>query len=603
MIIHSQTMSIEGQECVLLIIPPDWSTAVQAQIELKSETSESVTGLQERRPEHNAPRIQLRYQTMLTDTALQTLRTVLGGLDGRKVAIPYWPDVQNTVMSGGVEQSDWLNRSLVGQLNVGWNGDLQSVIVTTGDTAPSRDFRGALLVGRLGRRSIKALGREIGSVEVSFAEDANWASRVEPRATDPVTWQTVWEPNWQTPPEQEQRTLEKFGKMGRGRESAVEGAEDVRLWSQSAKLLLDSNATAGLISFFAGRRGSTYQFALPSALQPGNSTPTAPHNFDSSNGQVRFTDSALRIDYLTPKLSNITVRFEQQVETDTQTQTPAAFAYLYRFTYEGEVLRLTDWESPISASDATWAPARIEHGRLRQSLKPQNEDCEIDAYIDDIPLIEPFVRLELESPASVEIFEMLLPAETPQLLFVGTIQNARVKGKRVKLRAAAFGGALKRRIPRFQWSVSCNHTLFSAGCVRRRPSQMAIENFRATGYFENQWPDNPKLLLSSVTYPGGTPKDTHYYVGGWVETGSGTSRQARKILGSEHIDGILHLLLARAIREDQIAPEQAFHVYPGCDGQYSTCVSKFSNGENFGGFPFVPEWIEQAPSSFPKTGK
>lgn len=603
MIFHTESITIEGQECILLIIPPDWSAPVQTQVELKSETSESVTGLQERRPEQFVPRIQIRYQTVLTDTNLQTLRSVLGGLGEKRVAIPYWPDVQNTVMSGGVEQSDWLNRSLAGRINVGWNHeDPLTVTVTTAGTAPSRNFRGALLIGRIGRTSIKALTQEIGIVEVSLGEDANWASRVEPRAADPSVWQLAWEPNWQTPPEQEQRSLGKYGKMGRGRESAVEGAEDVRLWGQSAKLLLDSNATAGLISFFVGRRGTTYPFDLPSALQPGYATATAPHTFDSSNGQVRFTDSDLRIDYLTPKLCNITLRLEQQVETVSQSQTPAAFAYLYRFTYEGVTLTLTDWESPISASGATWAPARIEHGRLKQSLKPQNEDCEIDVYIEDIPLIEPFVRLELESPASVEIFEMILPTGTPQLLFVGTIQNARVKGKRVKLRSAAFGGALERRVPRFQWSVSCNHTLFSAGCIRRRPTQMAKENFRASGLFSSQWPD-PKLLLSSVTYPGGTPKADQYYVGGWVETGSGTSRQVREILGSWHINGVLYLLLARPIRTDALAPGQVFYVYPGCDGQHSTCYNKFSNTDNFGGFPFMPEWIEQAPSSFPKTGK
>lgn len=599
--IHSQTMVIEGQECILLIIPPDWSVPVQAKVQLQSRTLEALSGIQERRPEHYAPRIELRYQTILTDSALQTLRSVLGGIGDKRVAIPFWPDVQNTIEVGGVERTDWDNRALLGQLNVGWDGELQNVTVTTGATAPNRNFRGALLVGRLGRTSIQALTQEIGSVEVSFREDSNWNSRVEPRAADPVTWQPAWELNWLTQPEQGQRSLARYNQLGRGRESVVEGTEEVRFWTQRARLTLDQTAIAGLISFFVGRKGSTYPFDLPSALQPGISTPTAPHQFDATNGRVRFSDKELALEFITPKLSSLTVQIEQQVETLSQNQTPAACAYLYRFTYEGEVLNLTDWESPITALSATWQPARIEHGRLKQSLKPQNEDCEIDAYIEDIPLIEPFVRLELETPATVEIFEMLLPSGTPQQLFTGTIQKARVKGKQVKLRAAAFGGALDRRVPRFQWSVNCNHTLFSYGCVRRRPTQMAKENFRAVGYFFAQWVD-PKLLLQNVTYPGVTPPD-HYYVGGWVETGSGTSRQVREIRGSWNVSGILHLLLARPIRVDQLVSGQEFHVYPGCDGQLSTCSSKFNNTENFGGFPFIPEWIEQAPSSLPKTGK
>ena len=32
----------------------------------------------------------------------------------------------------------------------------------------------------------------------------------------------------------------------------------------------------------------------------------------------------------------------------------------------------------------------------------------------------------------------------------------------------------------------------------------------------------------------------------------------------------------------------AYSVYPGCDKRFATCTGKFSNGVNFGGFPYVP---------------
>lgn len=37
-----------------------------------------------------------------------------------------------------------------------------------------------------------------------------------------------------------------------------------------------------------------------------------------------------------------------------------------------------------------------------------------------------------------------------------------------------------------------------------------------------------------------------------------------------------------------IAVGDAYSVYPGCDKRFTTCKSKFSNGINFGGFPYVP---------------
>ena len=36
------------------------------------------------------------------------------------------------------------------------------------------------------------------------------------------------------------------------------------------------------------------------------------------------------------------------------------------------------------------------------------------------------------------------------------------------------------------------------------------------------------------------------------------------------------------------ANNDTFNIYAGCDHQYQTCVSKFSNGNNFRGFPFIP---------------
>lgn len=600
--IHTQSIAIEGQSCVLLIIPPDWSAPVTATFSIRSEVTESTTGLQERRPDQDFPRIALRYQAALTGTDLQTLRSILGGLNSARIAIPFWPDADKTVQSGGLTQSDWTNRAIAGQLNVGWDDNLTNVSVTTAGNAPGTDFRAALLVGRLSKTTIRAIHDSAGTVEIAFAEDSNFASRTEPNLTDPAAWSADWPLNWTTAPEQSQRTLAKYTRIGKGRISATEGTEDVRLWNQTARLTLDQPQAASLISFFAARKGAIEVFELPSALKPGSETPTAPHEFSTDNARVRFADRDLRVEYVAPSAAIIDLRIEQQVESASQSQTPAAYASLYKFSYEGTTTTVTDWESTITTTGGTWTPARIEHGRLKQSLKPQNENCEITCYTEDIPTIEPLARLELETPAAIEIHQMTLPSGTPTMIFAGTITGAKFRGRVAKLTATAFGGALAKKLPRFQFSHTCNHTLFSHGCTRRRPTAMARANFAATGAFSAQW-DEPKLLLHTVAYPGGSTPATHYYAGGWVETGTGTTRQVREIRGSWHIDGILYLALSRPFRTDQLAPAQLFTVYPGCDGEYATCVTKFANGENFGGFPFMPEYIEQAPQSTPTGAK
>ncbi|MCC5808450.1 MAG: phage BR0599 family protein [Opitutales bacterium] len=602
--IHTQTVTIAGRETLLLIVAPDWKTPVRQRASVEAEVHESVTGIQERRSAHEAPRLTLAYNALLRETDLQTLRIVLATLEDRPVAIPFWPDVLRTGATS--DSTDWANRVLAGQINVGWNGNFQNVVVTTGGSNPDRAWRGALLVGRLNRPVFRGETDNLAGVELTFVEDSPWECRVEPAGTAPSTWPEDWSPDWRRRPEQSIRVLQEHDTLGRGRQTSTEG-DDLRLWRQSATLSLQPSALAPFFAFYVARRGGVEAFALPSALQPGANAPGGPHAFDAANGRIRFAESDLRLNWITPDLADVRMVVEQQTELEpgAATQEPPAFAFLYRFEYEGEQLHLTDREAPISAMGETWQPARIEHDRIRQSLKPQNEECEITAHLADVPLVEPFARMELETPAKVEILEMTLPAGTPQTLFTGTIRHARVKGAKARLKAAAFGGALARKVPRFQWSVTCNHTLFSHGCTRRRPGPMNPINWRVSGAFDHQWGDYPRVVLAAPQYPAGGPRPDHYYAGGWLETGEGTTRQVREILDSFHIaaEGRLHLILSRPLRTDQMTANQTLHAWPGCDGEYRTCQEKFSNRENFGGFPFLPTYIEQAPQSLPKGGK
>ncbi len=603
--IHTGLITLCGRETLLLAVLPDWSTPVVSAIQIEADIAEGVTGIQERRADSLAPRVRMRYRASLGDAQLQVLRSVLAGLDGRPVAIPFWPDWLNTVEGeDGTEETDIQTRALMGQVNAGWNGRFSDVEVTTGGALPDRAFCGALLVGRLAPSTLKAITDGLAELDIAFVEDSPWECSAVPAQTDPGAWDPTWAINWAALPEQSQRLLVDYANLGRGRRSVSEGTADAHFWRQVAGVTLGRPGIAQLLAFYCARGGGVEAFALPSALQPGAATPTAPHQFDASNGRVRFSRGELRFEWVTPTLADARIVVEQQKETPSVDQEPASFAFLYRFHYAGETLELTDWEEPQSADAATWKPARIEHGRIRQSLKPQNEECEITASLEDVPLLEPLLRLELETPARVDIFERELPTGEPQMLFTGMIEKARANGERVRLTAAAFGGALARRVPRFQWSITCNHTLFSHGCARRRPLAMVPSNFMASAQFEDQWSD-PKLILKEVQYPG-TPPPHHYYAGGWVETGTGSNRQVREILESWTLsaEGQLHLLLARPIRTEELEAGQLFQIYPGCDGKYSTCGSKFGNSENFGGFPFMPAWIEQAPAGAPpKTGK
>lgn len=601
---------IHGRACLLIAAPPNWRSAVRTTAFLRAEVAEKVTGLQDRTKEAAVPKIGMSYTTTLQGAELQQLRAALASVNDRLVLVPFWPD-----MLRGDLGTDWAARVLAGSVCVGWEldpyGGIEITSVEVG-AAPVRTWRGTVLAGYISRARVLATDEGCADVSLTFIEDSPWAFRAPPRASAPAAWSADWQPNWSTSPEQDVKLLSDRSALGRGRESVLEGAPEVTLWRQKAMLTLSGVGISEMLAFYAARGGALAAFDMPSAVRPGAELPNAPHGFDANTGRVRFADKELRFQWETPDLADVQIEIEQQLEDPARPQESAAFAYLYKFSYEGQQATLTDWESPLSDGAILWQPSRVEHGRLRQSLKPQNEECEITVYLDDVPLIAPLIRLEAESPVGVEIYDMELPAGPPQMIFSGAVLRTRAQGKKVRLTAAALGGALKRKIPRFQWSTTCNFAVYSPACARRRPNEMAKSAWMYTGTIAYQWGAvAPRVVLQNYTAPDGKPSAlldlVRYFAGGWLEVLWGTpDRQVREITwsGVHTNDGDpdrLFLAMARVLRG--IAVDEPVRFWPGCDGLHATCMEKFGNSDAFGGFPHQPAWIKQAAVSPPSGGK
>lgn len=133
-----------------------------------------------------------------------------------------------------------------------------------------------------------------------------------------------------------------------------------------------------------------------------------------------------------------------------------------------------------------------------------------------------------------------------------------------------------------------------------------------SGVIAYQWDQNaPRVVLSAFTAPSGKPATLSslqgYFAGGWLEIGWDTPhRQVREITwsGTHTVSGDpdrLFLDMHRVLRGD--VSGVPVRLWPGCDGRLETCVGKFSNSDNFGGFPHQPAWIEQASMGAPKGGK
>jgi uncharacterized phage protein (TIGR02218 family) len=134
--------------------------------------------------------------------------------------------------------------------------------------------------------------------------------------------------------------------------------------------------------------------------------------------------------------------------------------------------------------------------------------------------------------------------------------------------------------------VGCNHSLFSVGCG------LLTSNWKFTGTITNPGTAGfPfEFVLGSIARVVGVLPtiSAGWFSGGWIEIGSGDSMVRRAIINNTALSaGSLTVTLSRDPTPFPAAGTTVA-IYPGCDGAFATCSSKFSNQLNFGGHPFLP---------------
>lgn len=174
----------------------------------------------------------------------------------------------------------------------------------------------------------------------------------------------------------------------------------------------------------------------------------------------------------------------------------------------------------------------------------------------------------------------------PSVIFTGQLASARVKGGVITAKCVPGGLVFERKLPRFLVQPGCNHDLYSTGCGIGRDAyrfDAVVTDPGAVGY-----PFEFSLGSLSRTFGGDLPVAAHWFAGGYAEFGVGAARQRIAILRSSPVSsGAVTITLSKDPSPFP-AVGATVRLWPGCDGSWATCQSKFGNRENFGGHPFMP---------------
>lgn len=560
-------------ECFVLLLEPDWSEPVQLTYALASEQSEGLTGIEYRVPAHRSVRVRQAWTCLLDETEAAALREALASLAGRRFAMPIWPDAIA------------LAPMHAGQKILSWDDAGSYAIIDPIDPAPyARNT--PLVVGRIkARPTVTPIGGKHYTVEFDIQEDSPFELRIDPASgTTPGSF--TWEPDWAEEISDLSRDQLRVSELGQGREAGVAGTNGTPRWGESAGFGLDRDEAVALLRFWVAHRGSVDAFSVPAWGRPGVATPLTPDTY-----QARFDADTLTFVFRTPTVVECSLKLWQQVTlsgSPPPSQAGAARGHCYTFRWEGgTTTRLTSWEHSVAYGGQTWVPARISKMQMRTTMESWGDECDVAVFAEEPGNpIAPILAGEAERRLSVEIAEVVLDAAGVVTsfteIFTGEIRSAELKGDKLVGKAASFGGIFSRKIPRFYIQNGCNYSVFSGPCG------LAKATWAKTG------PIGGTLPGDSVTFvPGSAPSGTYadkWFAAGWLEvTGTDGSAHSRAILDCSESSGTWTLKLNRLL--PATCAGQTASVYPGCDGNYSTCKGKFANGAQFGGHPFTPAFI------------
>jgi len=581
--------TIGGEATWLVLAEPDWSMPVRVRHEYLTEIARGVTGVESRRPLRTVPRLTIEYRFSATEAEVELWRNFVGTLGDERVAVALWPDASALDLTALYDP----------QVSAGWNAGFTSIAVAESGGTPAGAYTAPLVIGRLQRGSIDYLDAEQAIITVKVVEESPWSARVDIDGSAPSSFPVA--PDWASPPTEKTSDLLDFDDVGDGRELASDG-EDLVRWQQSAQFTLDRAGLSDLMRFWKGRRGGFGAFAMDSFFGAGTDTPQAPLVFSGTGGRgyMRFAGDVLEVEFETPSLATVKATFDQVLDATNEQSDPFAYLFeIYSDADPADVARLTSYESPITYNSQTWTPARIEMGELKSSLKIENDTAKIEVDLRDLPQIAPILRHETITPVRVKVYlaDLSTNPATASVLRFGMAGKWKLKGQRASFEVRPFAGILERKVPRFMLSRTCNFALFDGGCGVDKDS------YKVTGDYKVTYDGGRTIVCHNLA---GVPSGIgdNWFQNGWVEIGTGIDRQVRTITNNwwDAANSEVHLTLSRPIRTDVASVGADVAIYAGCDGSYGTCVSKFSNGQKFGGAPFAPVYLPNRSTGFTGGG-
>lgn len=241
---------------------------------------------------------------------------------------------------------------------------------------------------------------------------------------------------------------------------------------------------------------------------------------------------------------------------------------LYEFSQNNFVWRYCSCATEVEYLTNIYTPSSIVRDNIKQTT---------DTFKEAINLVFPksnafasqYLTYPPDSVTTLTIYRGHLTDADSQFIvyWKGRVIGAKTTGSEIILQCESVFTSIRRIGLRARFEYNCRHALYSVGCGASK------ELFKVSGSIVSVIDSLNIAVAEAASLPDG------YYNAGIVSFEDGTQRFITNHVGST-------LTIARPY--SGLVGGSAVDLYPGCNHTKETCLNKFNNLNNFGGFPWIP---------------
>lgn len=254
---------------------------------------------------------------------------------------------------------------------------------------------------------------------------------------------------------------------------------------------------------------------------------------------------------------------------------------LYRFVRGTEVWTYTSGNEPVTYGGETYWKTPLGRGvtETRKELARASLEVRIDV-LD--PLAQDLLSGIVDQVVTLTVYSQDQETDTTTIEWKGRLSSNQPNKDRLIMKFESIFTSLRRPGLRARYQKTCRHVLYGSGCG------LLKEDFATSGELVSV-----DGVTVEVTEAAAQPDG--YYTGGMLGAANGTFgfiiAHAGAVLTLQRpLDDLSVTLGGSGWGESYGNAWGGSYatLYPGCDRRKQTCLDKFANLNNFGGFPWIP---------------